>query len=64
MATYEEALVWLRKYAEMQKACGYPASLQDLREYRDWKNMPHDPEYDERLLRDVNDNDYRAINFT
>lgn len=52
--TYDQLLTCLRNYAEAQKACGNPARLQDLREYRNWKNMPQDGAYDEQLLTLIN----------
>lgn len=51
---YEELIAVIRAYAESQKACGYPARLQDLKEFRQWKNMPQDPDFDARLLGEVN----------
>lgn len=58
--TYEQALQYLRQYAESQRACGNPATLKDLREYRNWKNMPHDSDYDARLLMEIN-GDHRPL---
>lgn len=52
--TYELTLLWLREYAQRQKQCGYPATLKDLREYRNWKNMPQDSAFDAELLAEVN----------
>ena len=49
--TYEKLLTCLRAYAEAQQACGHPASPDNLRQYRRWKNMPQDADYDGRLLR-------------
>jgi hypothetical protein len=34
--------------------CVNPATMKDLREFRQWKNMPQDPEFDWILLEDVN----------
>jgi hypothetical protein len=54
MATYEELIAAMKQYANEQKACGNPATMKDLREFRQWKNMPQDPEFDWILLEDVN----------
>lgn len=53
-AAYNNLLTAMRNYVIGQHECGYPARLQDLREFRTWKNMPHDSEYDAALLREIN----------
>lgn len=44
----------LRDYVAEQKKCGCPAGLQDLREFRRWKNMPSDGAFDSALLLEIN----------
>jgi hypothetical protein len=51
--TYEVLLGWMRKYVIDQKECGNPATMKDLREYRSWKNMPQDAEFDRALLEEI-----------
>lgn len=53
-ATYAQLLAAMRKYVIDQKQCGNPARMQDLREFRQWKNMPQDAAYDAALLDEIN----------
>lgn len=54
MSSYQELQVAMRNYAIDQKACGFPARLSDLRDFRYWKNMPMNDAEDTELLRGIN----------
>jgi hypothetical protein len=50
MTTYDELLIALRKYAKDQEECGNPARMQDLCEFRQWKNMWQNSAEDAQIL--------------